>query len=149
MVKRLKCFRRFRVRKGARTFRKRFWSLLKYLWSFRVRKGVGNSEPPEPLCGSQLNTVSFSRSIGPFMISPLSSMFWIHKRRASSTSGRVMICGHLLNSAVGFDCARVSISSHSFNLHERVACVNSSAPLARVRKKLTTSVCVSSGCSSM
>ena len=57
MVKRLKCFRRFRVWKGARTFRKRFRSLLKYLWSFRVRKGAGNSEPPEPLCGSRLNTV--------------------------------------------------------------------------------------------
>ena len=57
MVKRLKCFRRFRVRKGVRTFRKRFRSLPKYLWSFRVRKGAGNSEPPEPLCGSQLNTV--------------------------------------------------------------------------------------------
>ena len=57
MVKQLKCFRWFRVRKGARTFRKRFRSLLKYLWPFRVRKGVGNSEPPEPLCGSWLNTV--------------------------------------------------------------------------------------------
>ena len=54
MVKRLKCFQRFRVRKGVRTFRKRFWSLLKYLWSFRVRKGAGNLEP---LCGSWLNTV--------------------------------------------------------------------------------------------
>ena len=57
MVKQLKCFRRFRVRKGARTFWKRFRSLLKYLWSFRVRKGMGNSEPLEPLCGSRLNTV--------------------------------------------------------------------------------------------
>ena len=71
MVKRLECFRRFQVRKGTRTFQKRFQSLLKYLWPFRVRKGVGNSEavlkwhfqnetsePPEPLCGSQLNTVT-------------------------------------------------------------------------------------------
>ena len=64
MVKRLKCFRWFRVRKGARTFRKRFRSLLKYLWSFRVRKGAGNSEPPEPLCGSWLNTVSNSLNDG-------------------------------------------------------------------------------------
>ena len=71
MVKQLKCFRRFRVRKGARTFWKRFRSLPKYLWPFRVRKGAGNSEAvpkwhfqneiseaPEPLCGSWLNTVS-------------------------------------------------------------------------------------------
>ena len=58
MVKWLKCFRWFRVWKGARTFRKRFRSLLKYLWSFRVRKGMGNSEPLEPLCGSRLNTVN-------------------------------------------------------------------------------------------
>ena len=57
MVKWLKCFRWFRVRKGMRTFRKRFRSLLKYLWSFQVRKGMGNAEPPEPLCGSRLNTV--------------------------------------------------------------------------------------------
>ena len=91
----------------------------------------------------------FSRNIGPFTISPLSSMLRNHKRRASSTFGRVTICGHLLDSAVGFSCARLSISSRSFNLRERVACVNSSAPSARVRKKLTTSVCVSSGCLSM
>ena len=77
MVKRLECFRRFRVRKGTRTFRKRFRSLPKYLWSFRVRKGVGNSEAvlkwhfqnetseaPEPLCGSRLNTVTWAMSGG-------------------------------------------------------------------------------------
>ena len=74
MVKRLKCFQRFRVRKGARTFRKRFQSLPKYLWPFRVQKGMGNSEAvpkwhfqnetseaPEPLCGSRLNTVTLSQ----------------------------------------------------------------------------------------
>ena len=51
----------------------------------------------------------------------------------------------LLNSAVGFDCAWISTPSHSFNLHERVACMTSSAPSAQVRKRLTTSICVSSG----
>ena len=74
MVKRLECFRWFRVRKGARTFRKRFRSLPTYLWPFRVRKGAGNSEAvpkwrfqnetseaPEPLCGSRLNTVTPTR----------------------------------------------------------------------------------------
>ena len=61
MIKQLKCFRRFAVQKGARTFWKRFRSLLKYLWPFRVRKGTGNSEPPEPLCGSRLNTVTPTR----------------------------------------------------------------------------------------
>ena len=72
MVKRLKCFRRFRVWKGVRTFRKRFRSLLKYLGSFRVRKGAGNSEPPEPLCGSWLNTVTFGVSFpSPTTLRPL------------------------------------------------------------------------------
>ena len=74
MVKRLKCFRRFRVQKGARTFRKWSRSLPKYLWPFRVQKGMGNSEAvpkwrfqnetseaPEPLCGSRLNTVTPTR----------------------------------------------------------------------------------------
>ena len=74
MVKWLKCFRRFRVQKGARTFRKWFRSLPKYLWPFRVRKGAGNLEAvpkwhfqdetleaPEPLCGSRLNSVSNSQ----------------------------------------------------------------------------------------
>ena len=71
MVKWLECFRQFQVQKGVRTFQKRFLSLPKYLWPFRVRKGTGNSEvvpkwrfqnenseAPEPLCGSQLNTVT-------------------------------------------------------------------------------------------
>ena len=73
MVKWLKCFWRFQVWKGLRTFWKWFRSLLKYLWPFGVRKGMGNSEvvpkwrfqnetleAPEPLCGSQLNTVTRS-----------------------------------------------------------------------------------------
>ena len=58
MVKQLKCFQQFQVQKGMRTFWKQFQSLLKYLWPFRVQKGMGNSKPPKPLCGSQLNTVN-------------------------------------------------------------------------------------------
>ena len=49
MVKWLKCFRRFQVRKGARN------SKAVPKWCFQDE----TSEAPEPLCGSRLNTVSW------------------------------------------------------------------------------------------
>jgi len=67
------------------------------------------------------------------------SMCWTHSHNARSTSGLVTMRSRLLDSALGTEVMRTSISDRCCNLRDSVDWVNTNAPSGLVAKNFTTS----------
>ena len=80
------------------------------------------------------NTAHFAMSIPLLTISHLFSICLTHIHNPQSTSGLVMMHGHLLDNALGFECTCASISGWCCSLQDSVDWVNFNAPSGFVAK---------------
>lgn len=111
------------------------------IW-YALQKGAIQSLLLNLLSSGMLNSSSyllrFSCRIGPLTVSSLSSMDLTQRIKAFSTSGLVTAQGHFPDNAFGWDWTHFSNSSRSFNFCDSVGWVNSSAPVCKLLKCLTT-----------